>query len=111
MRFKLDENLYIGLAEILTEGGHDTATVLSERLSGGRDIRHPRVPTTPNEQFLGDSPNHGIVPWSADACDSSTNAAVISSVPPVEPDSSRALFRPSTTSSTRTSLGELLYAA
>ena len=37
MRFRLDENLDVRLADLLTEGGHDTATVLSERLSGRSD--------------------------------------------------------------------------
>jgi predicted nuclease of predicted toxin-antitoxin system len=37
MRFKLDENLDVRLAGLLAEGGHDTATVLSQGLSGRSD--------------------------------------------------------------------------
>jgi predicted nuclease of predicted toxin-antitoxin system len=37
MRFKLDENLDPRLASLLSEGGHDVETVLSEGMSGKSD--------------------------------------------------------------------------
>jgi predicted nuclease of predicted toxin-antitoxin system len=37
MRFKLDENLDTRLAPILTEHGHDVATVLGQHLGGRPD--------------------------------------------------------------------------
>ena len=37
MRFKLDENLPVELAEILVEAGHDAVTVLEERMGGAED--------------------------------------------------------------------------
>jgi predicted nuclease of predicted toxin-antitoxin system len=39
MRFKLDENLDVGLALWLSSMGHDAATVRDERLSGASDDR------------------------------------------------------------------------
>lgn len=37
MRFRLDENLDVRLADLPAEGGHDAATVLSQGLSGRGD--------------------------------------------------------------------------
>ena len=37
MRFKLDENLPIELAEMFREAGHDAVTVLDQHLVGARD--------------------------------------------------------------------------
>jgi len=37
VRFKRDENLSVGLAEALTEAGHDAATVRGEGMSGWAD--------------------------------------------------------------------------
>lgn len=37
MRFKLDENLPIGLAVLFREAGHDAVTVLDQGLGGVRD--------------------------------------------------------------------------
>ena len=37
MRFKLDENLPIDLAEMFREAGHDAVTVLEQGLTGARD--------------------------------------------------------------------------
>ena len=37
MRFKLDENLPVELAEMFREAGHDAVTVLDQHLMGARD--------------------------------------------------------------------------
>lgn len=37
MRFKLDENLPVQVANILSEYGHDASTVYAERLAGATD--------------------------------------------------------------------------
>lgn len=37
MRFKLDENLPVDLAEVFREAGHDAVTVLDQHLVGARD--------------------------------------------------------------------------
>lgn len=37
MRFKLDENLPVELAEMFREAGHDAVTVLDQHLVGARD--------------------------------------------------------------------------
>src|SRR4030042_5360113 len=37
MRFKIDENLPIEIAEILINSGHDAKTVNAERLQGAKD--------------------------------------------------------------------------
>ena len=37
MRFKLDENLPVDLAEMFREAGHDAVTVLDQHLVGARD--------------------------------------------------------------------------
>ncbi len=37
MKFKVDENLPIEVAELLRQAGHDAATVLEQHLSGGAD--------------------------------------------------------------------------
>ena len=37
MRFKLDENLPVELADLLRRAGHDAATVLDQGLGGARD--------------------------------------------------------------------------
>lgn len=37
MRFKLDENLPVELADLLREAGHDASTVLEQELSGKPD--------------------------------------------------------------------------
>ena len=37
MRFKVDENLPVEVAELLRQGGHDAATVLEQHLSGSAD--------------------------------------------------------------------------
>lgn len=37
MKFKIDENLPIEMADLLTELGHDAATVYAEQLAGSRD--------------------------------------------------------------------------
>ncbi len=37
MRFKLDENLPVELAQLSRRAGHDAATVLEQRLGGARD--------------------------------------------------------------------------
>ncbi len=37
MRFKLDENLPLELAELFRRSGHDAQTVLDEELAGARD--------------------------------------------------------------------------
>jgi predicted nuclease of predicted toxin-antitoxin system len=39
MRFKIDENLPIEVADILQKAGHDAETVFSEKLSGEDDER------------------------------------------------------------------------
>ncbi len=39
MRFKVDENLPIEVAEALRQAGHDAATVLEERYGGSADAR------------------------------------------------------------------------
>ena len=37
MKFKIDENLPIELAELLKQAGYDTATVFEQHLAGGTD--------------------------------------------------------------------------
>lgn len=37
MKFKVDENLPIEVAELLQESGHDAATVLDQQMSGETD--------------------------------------------------------------------------
>jgi predicted nuclease of predicted toxin-antitoxin system len=37
MRFKVDENLPVEVAKLLSQVGHDAATVLEQHLSGGAD--------------------------------------------------------------------------
>jgi predicted nuclease of predicted toxin-antitoxin system len=39
MKFKVDENLPIEVAEMLRQGGHDAATVLEQHLGGGDDAQ------------------------------------------------------------------------
>lgn len=39
MKFKLDENLPAGAAEVLAEAGHDVSTTLQERLGGKSDSK------------------------------------------------------------------------
>jgi predicted nuclease of predicted toxin-antitoxin system len=39
MRFKVDENLPIEVAEVLRQAGHDAATVLEQRYGGSADER------------------------------------------------------------------------
>ncbi len=58
MRFKLDENLPVELAEMFREAGHDAVTVLDQHLMGARDsdlasvcIREGRAIITLNTDF------------------------------------------------------------
>jgi len=39
MRFKIDENLPVEVAELLNQGGHEASTVIDEGLGGGQDPR------------------------------------------------------------------------
>ena len=47
MRFKLDENLPVELADLLRRAGHDVATVLDQGLGGARD---PELASVCNEE-------------------------------------------------------------
>ena len=73
MRFKLDENLPVDLAELFREAGHDAVTVLDQGLGGARDPdlalvcrREGRVIVTLDTDFADirtypPSAYHGIV--------------------------------------------------
>ena len=43
MKFKIDENLPVELAELLNDAGHDASTVFLQQLSGQPDIRISQV--------------------------------------------------------------------
>ena len=43
MRFRLDENLPVELAEMFRDAGHDAVTVLDQHLVGARDSEHASV--------------------------------------------------------------------
>jgi predicted nuclease of predicted toxin-antitoxin system len=39
MKFKIDENLPVEVAELLREAGHDAATAIEQQLGGSADLR------------------------------------------------------------------------
>ena len=44
MRFKIDENLPVEIAEVLRLSGYDAATVLEQHLGGSRDAESENSP-------------------------------------------------------------------
>ena len=52
MRFKIDENLPIEIADLLQQGGHEATTVSAERLTGSTDAVLSRVCSQGNRALI-----------------------------------------------------------